>query len=77
MGQSLPNNKILEGSKLKAFADENSNEAEKLKFVLGWLENMVGKGENAGFQHFLLFPLCFQKASFFGVVKSRNCVVNG
>ena len=23
-------------------------------------ENIVGKGENAGFQHFLLFPQCFQ-----------------
>ena len=23
-------------------------------------ENIVGKGENAGSQHFLLFPLCFQ-----------------
>ena len=26
-------------------------------------ENIVGKGENAGYQHFLLFPQCFQKAS--------------
>ena len=24
------------------------------------LENIVGKGENAGDQHFLLFPQCFQ-----------------
>ena len=28
------------------------------------LENIVGKGENAGYQHFLLFPTSFQKASF-------------
>ena len=27
------------------------------------IENIVGKGENAGYQHFLLFPQCFQKAS--------------
>ena len=27
-------------------------------------ENIVGKGENAGYQHFLLFPQCFEKASF-------------
>ena len=26
------------------------------------VENIGGKGENAGFQHFLLFPQCFQKA---------------
>ena len=24
-------------------------------------ENIMGKGENAGNQHFLLFPQCFQK----------------
>ena len=24
-------------------------------------ENIVGKGENAGNQHFLLFPQCFQR----------------
>ena len=24
------------------------------------LENIVGKGENAGYQHFLLFPQCFE-----------------
>ena len=29
-----------------------------------FLENNIGKGENAGNQHFLLFfPHCFQKAS--------------
>ena len=31
--------------------------------VFGWIENIVRKGENAGYQHFLLFPQCFQKAS--------------
>ena len=27
------------------------------------VENTVEKGENAGYQHFLLFPHCFLKAS--------------
>ena len=27
------------------------------------VENIVRKGENAGYQHFLLFPQCFQKPS--------------
>ena len=41
------------------------NRTEKLKFVLGReKQNIVGKGENAGYQHFL-FPQCFQKAFFF------------
>ena len=25
------------------------------------MENIVGKGENAGYKHFLLFPQCFSK----------------
>ena len=29
----------------------------------------MGKGENAGYQHFLLFPQCFQKLSFLGSLK--------
>ena len=37
---------------------------EKFKFVLGKVENIVGKGENAGYQHFLPFPQCFQMAFF-------------
>ena len=66
----LPNDKFLDWSKLKAVADDKSNVAAKLKFVLGRVENIVGKGENAGYQHFLLVPQCFQKASLLGVVKS-------
>ena len=32
--------------------------------VFDRVENIVGKGENAGYQHFLFFPQCFEKASF-------------
>ena len=28
-------------------------------FVFDRVENIVGKGENAGYQHFLLFPTMF------------------
>ena len=62
----LPNDKNLDWSKLKTFADDKLNLTENLKFVLGKVENIVGKGENAGYQHFLLFPQCFQKAFFTG-----------
>ena len=62
MFNSLPNDKFLYLSKLKAFADVKINVREKLEFVLGSMENIVGKGENAGYQHFLLFPQCFRKA---------------
>ena len=36
------------------------------------VENIVGKGENAGYQHFLLFPqipLCVQKPFYPGLLK--------
>ena len=33
------------------------------------IENIVGKGENAGNQHFLLFLQCFQKATVSGSLK--------
>ena len=48
----LPNDKILHKSKLKAVADNKINVAEKLKTVLGRMENIVGKEENAGYQAF-------------------------
>ena len=36
---------------------------------MGRVENIAGKGENAGYQHFLLFPQCFQKLPFPEVLK--------
>ena len=42
---SLPNDKIFDWSKLKAFANDKINVNEKLKFGLGRVENIVGKGE--------------------------------
>ena len=43
------------------------NVTEKLKLPVllrSQVENIVRKGKNACYQHFLLFPPCFQKASF-------------
>ena len=63
-------------NKLKAFANAKTNVREKLIFVLETVENINGKGENAGYQHFLLFSQCFQKEGFFlRVVKTRDCAV--
>ena len=68
---SLPNDKILDLTKFKAFADDKIILTQKLKFMLEGLENIVGKGENAGYQYFLLFQQCFQKLSFPEVLKVR------
>ena len=56
----LPNDKMLEESKLKAFADDKVIWTQKLKFVLGKIEHIVGKGEDAGYQHFLIFYNVFK-----------------
>ena len=59
----FPNDKILTLSIMKAFADENFNKMkidEMMNLVFDKFENIVGNGENAGDQHFLLFPQCFQ-----------------
>ena len=50
------------------YADNKINVTQNLKFVLGRVENIAGKGENDGYQHFLLFQQCFQKASYPGLL---------
>ena len=64
----IPNNKISDQSKLKVLAQDKINMTENLNYFFGRLENIVGKGENAGYQHFLLFPQCFQMDSFSGLL---------
>ena len=70
----LPNNKILEVTKLKAFADEKLNFAKMMIALFDKIENTMRKGENAGDQHFLLFPRCFSQLSSLDSLKSRDCV---
>ena len=60
---TLSNNRILDWSKLKAFADVNLNVAKKMSSLLDTVENIVVKGENAGNHNFPLFPQCFPKPS--------------
>ena len=42
-------------------------QTQKSKFVLRRVENIVGKGENAGNQHFLIFPV-------FSVLSKREII---
>ena len=65
----LLNNKISDVTKLKAFADDKLNVARMMIPLVDRVENTVGKGENAGNQHFLFFSQCFQKPSSFGSSK--------
>ena len=82
---SLLIDEILEVTKLKAFAYNKLTLCRRTNFCicrrqykcnlkteilfLGLVENIVGKEENAGYQHFLLFPQCFQKVSLSGSLK--------
>ena len=59
MNESLPNNTILNLSKLKAFGNDKVNVNSSLDFGFGRVEKIVGKGENAGYQNFPLSQLCF------------------
>ena len=61
----VTNDKNFDFSEFKAFADDNSNVTQMMQFNSDMVENIVRKGENAGSQHFLLFPQCFQKAFVF------------
>ena len=72
---SLPTDNILDLTKLKAFADVKLKVARMMISHFDGVENIVVKGENAGYQHFSPFPTLFSKAFILRVVKSRDCVV--
>ena len=63
-GNSLTHNWF----KFKEFADDKINVNENQQFLLELVESIEQKGENAGYQHFLLFPQCFLK-DFLGSLK--------
>ena len=58
----LPDGKILGLPKLKEFADDKLNVTQNVKVGFHRIENIVGKEENAIYQHFLFFPQYFQRA---------------
>ena len=57
----FPKRQILDPSKLKQFADDNSKFEENGKKLSKRVEYTVGKGEIAHYEQFLFFPQCFQK----------------
>ena len=71
----LPEDKNLPPSKFKAFADDKVNVTKNINFVFHRIGNIVGKGENAGYQHFLFSQQCFQKAFCPRGIKSLEYMV--
>ena len=72
---TLPNDTILVLTKLKVFADDKFNVAKMMISLFDSLENIVGKGENAGYQHFSPFPTMFSKSLCFRVVTVKIGIV--
>ena len=71
------NNKILDFSKLYEFANNNSTRPQMIEFLINRVKNILGKVENAGYQHFVtsnfcFFPKCFRKAHSLGSLKSQK-----
>ena len=67
---SLPSDKFLRLVQIISICRrQNKCNLKNRNYFQGWVENIAGKGENAGYQHFLLFPQCFQKASSAGSSK--------
>ena len=57
-------------TKLKAFADDQINASQMTHSVL---DNIVGKGENACYQHFLLFHNVFNRLLSLGCLNLGLC----
>ena len=68
----LPEDKILAQSKLKAFAYAHFTMTQVMQSFFDRLENFVGKGEDTGYQHLLLFVTMFSKGFFPRVVKTLD-----
>ena len=73
MTSPITRQQILDSSRLKEFADGNFKFDENSRRLSIRVENTVGKGEIARQEQFLLFPQCFQKASF--PVASKGVIV--
>ena len=56
------NNELLIEQQNFGLAYDKFDVAKLMISVLDRVENILRKGENAGFQHFLLLPRCFQRS---------------
>ena len=60
---------MLNSFELKQSSDDNFKFDENSRKFPERVENIVGKGEIARYEQFLLYPQCFQKVYFQGVSK--------
>ena len=69
MRNPSPNDKALDMTKWKHLQTTNQTVLKMTISLIDTVENIVGKEENAGHQHFLLFKHCFLKLSSLGLFK--------
>ena len=69
----LPNDKILDQSKLKAFAGDKMNASQKNCNVD---RKHCGKRRKCLLPVFYPFPIMFSKSFLLGIVNSHDCLVN-
>ena len=66
MFNSLPNDKIVDVTKLKAFADDKINVAQMMIYVFDRVENIEQKGEKCWLPALFPFPTMFSNGFFLG-----------
>ena len=67
----FPNNKILESSELKEFADDNFKSVENSRKFSKWIEN-TGKRRNCSLRAISPFPTVFSKDFYCRQVKNQS-----
>ena len=72
---TLTKQQIFRPVQMKSTGRQRKIVRRKLKIVFERIKNIVGKVENAGYQHFLLFVQCFRKSFFSKVIKSQGHIV--
>ena len=71
----LPDDKILDWSKLKQIADNKINLNKKIKTCFWKVRKHCGKRRKSYLPAFSLFPTMLSKGFLYRVIKSRDCVV--
>ena len=71
---SLPDDKTLDWSKFKAFADDKIN-ATNIEICFGKSRKYCGKRRKCCLPSFSPFPTMFSTGFLYKVVESRDCVV--
>ena len=60
---------------MKAFTNDKSSVAKTKISAFHVVENIVGKGENGGYQHFFPLPAMSLQNFFLRLIKTRDCVL--